>query len=63
MQLIALGQVVAVLPKSVQGQLRHDLVCVPAIGAPNATRARPATTSQVWGDRKDKAAATTGLFQ
>jgi DNA-binding transcriptional LysR family regulator len=34
MQLIALGLVVAVLPESVRGQLRHDLVCVPVIDAP-----------------------------
>jgi DNA-binding transcriptional LysR family regulator len=33
MQLIALGQVVAVLPESVRGQLRHDLVCVPVVDA------------------------------
>jgi DNA-binding transcriptional LysR family regulator len=37
MQLIALGQVVAVLPESVRGQLRHDLVCVPVIDAPATT--------------------------
>jgi DNA-binding transcriptional LysR family regulator len=37
MQLIALGQVVAVLPESVQNQLRHDLVCVPVIDAPATT--------------------------
>jgi DNA-binding transcriptional LysR family regulator len=37
MQLIALGQVVAVLPESVRGQLRHDLVCVPVVDAPATT--------------------------
>jgi DNA-binding transcriptional LysR family regulator len=37
MQLIALGQVVAVLPESMRGQLRHDLVCVPVIDAPATT--------------------------
>jgi DNA-binding transcriptional LysR family regulator len=37
MQLIVLGQVVAVLPRSVQDQLRHDLVCVPVIDAPATT--------------------------
>jgi DNA-binding transcriptional LysR family regulator len=37
MQLIALGQLVAVLPESVQNQLRHDLVCVPVIDAPATT--------------------------
>jgi DNA-binding transcriptional LysR family regulator len=37
MQLIALGQLIAVLPESVRGQLRHDLVCVPVIDAPVTT--------------------------
>jgi DNA-binding transcriptional LysR family regulator len=37
MQLIALGQVVAVLPGSVQDQLRHDLACVPVVDAPATT--------------------------
>jgi len=37
MQLIALGQAVAVLPESVQDQLRHELVCVPVIDAPATT--------------------------
>ena len=37
MQLIALGQVVAVLPESVNNQLRHDLVCVPVVDAPATT--------------------------
>lgn len=37
MQLIALGQVVAVLPESVRSQLRHDLVCIPVTDAPAIT--------------------------
>jgi DNA-binding transcriptional LysR family regulator len=37
MQLITLGQVVAVLPESVRGLVRHDLVCVPVIDAPATT--------------------------
>jgi DNA-binding transcriptional LysR family regulator len=37
MQLVTLGQVVAVLPESVKNQVRHDLVCVPVIDAPPTT--------------------------
>jgi DNA-binding transcriptional LysR family regulator len=37
MQLVALGQLVAVLPESVRGLLRHDLVTVPVIDAPRTT--------------------------
>jgi DNA-binding transcriptional LysR family regulator len=37
MQLVTLGQLVAVLPESVRGLLRHDLVTVPVIDAPPTT--------------------------
>ncbi|MCW2882133.1 MAG: LysR family transcriptional regulator, partial [Sphaerisporangium sp.] len=37
MQLIALGQVVAVLPESVRGHLRHDVTCVPVADATPTT--------------------------
>ena len=37
MELIALGRAVAVLPESVRGRLRTDLVCVPVLDAPRST--------------------------
>lgn len=37
MQLIALGRLIAVLPESVAGQVRQDLVCVPVSDAPSTT--------------------------
>ncbi|ONI87684.1 hypothetical protein ALI22I_20985 [Saccharothrix sp. ALI-22-I] len=50
MQLIALGQVVAVIPESARRQARSDVVCVPVLDAPRTsillawperTRSRP----------------------
>jgi hypothetical protein len=37
MQLIALGEAITVVPESVFGQLRRDLVCVPVLDAPTTT--------------------------
>jgi DNA-binding transcriptional LysR family regulator len=34
MQLVALGQVVAVVPESVRRHVRSDVVCVPVLDAP-----------------------------
>ncbi|EFC79543.1 LysR family transcriptional regulator [Parafrankia sp. EUN1f] len=34
MQLVALGRVVAVVPESVRGHIRHDIACVPVVDAP-----------------------------
>jgi DNA-binding transcriptional LysR family regulator len=42
MQLIALGRMVAVVPESVRGHLRHDVVCVPVIDA------TPTTLTLAW---------------
>ncbi|MEU1387329.1 MULTISPECIES: LysR substrate-binding domain-containing protein [unclassified Nonomuraea] len=42
MQLVALGRAVAVVPASVRGQLRDDLVCVPV------TDAEPTTLILAW---------------
>jgi DNA-binding transcriptional LysR family regulator len=45
MQLIALNQTIAVLPESVRGNLRGDLVCVPVLDAP------PTTVLIAWPER------------
>jgi DNA-binding transcriptional LysR family regulator len=37
MQLIALGETVAVVPASAVRMMRHDLVCVPVLDAPQST--------------------------
>jgi DNA-binding transcriptional LysR family regulator len=53
MQFIALGRMVAVVPESVRGHLRHDVVCVPVVDAtpttltlawPEASRSRTLAT-------------------
>ncbi len=37
MQLIALGRTIAIVPESVLGHVRHDLVCIPVIDAEKTT--------------------------
>jgi DNA-binding transcriptional LysR family regulator len=50
MQLIALGRTVAVVPASVRGQVRRDLVCVPVVDAP------PTTVMVAWPEGNRSAA-------